>query len=255
MQKIGSLVHSGMNAFMLNQFGEEVEAVCDVHGGYVCRERLPGCPDCAKEAKAEAVRLEQLNRHTAILAERWKKSGMPEKFCGITLDDWVASSPEQKKVMQQVQAFAAGDVQRMLLMGNCGTGKTMLAAGVIGQMALQGGCNPIYTTATRLIRTIRDSWRSKDMSEQQAMDAFIAADVLVVDELGAGRCSEDDKLMLSEILCDRYAADMPTMLISNLNAITLKERVLDERAVDRMREGGVIISMKWQSHRVLGAAA
>jgi len=246
MQKLG--------AFSLDHLGAKIEAVCDAHGDYTCYEQLLGCPVCANEAKAKQERLEQRQRHADILAQRWKQCGMPTKFCGMTLDDWMANSPEQKQVVQQVQAFVAGDVQRMLLMGNCGTGKTMLAAGVIGDMALRGGCNPMYTTATRLIRTIRDSWRSKAMTEQQAMDAFIAADVLVVDELGAGRCSEDDKLMLSEILCDRYAADMPTMLISNLNAIALKERVLDERAVDRMREGGVIISMKWQSHRVLEAA-
>jgi len=81
------------------------------------------------------------------------------------------------------------------------------------------------------------------------MDVFINADVLVVDELGAGRCSEDDKLILSEILCDRYAADAPTLLISNMNGSALKESVLDDRAIDRMREGGKVITMSWASHR------
>jgi len=74
------------------------------------------------------------------------------------------------------------------------------------------------------------------MTEQQAMNNFIDADVLVVDELGAGRCSEDDKQIFSEILCDRYSADMPTLLISNLTGEQLKSDVLDERAADRIRE-------------------
>jgi len=174
---------------------------------------------------------------------------MPEKFCGITIDDWNAISIEQKAVKKNVMMFISGDIKRMLLIGNCGTGKTMLAAGVIAEMALMNNFNPIYTTATRLIRTIRDSWRDKGKTEQESMDVFINADVLVVDELGAGRCSEDDKLILSEILCDRYAADAPTLLISNMNGSALKESVLDDRAIDRMREGGKVITMSWASHR------
>ena len=81
------------------------------------------------------------------------------------------------------------------------------------------------------------------------MDTFITADVLVVDELGAGRCSDDDKLILSEILCDRYSADLPTLLISNLTGEQIKRSVLDDRAVDRMREGGEVVVMNWESKR------
>jgi len=255
MQKIGAVAKVQMDAFMLKQFGKEVDAVCDTHGEYKCYERLLGCPHCSNEARAEEERLEQVARQAAILAQRWKKSGMPEKFCGVTLQDWKATSPKQQAVMTQVKEFVTGEVKRMLMIGSCGTGKTMLAAGVIGEMALRGDCNPVYITSTRLIRTIRDSWRNRDMSEQEAMDEFINADVLVIDELGAGRCSEDDKLMLSEILCDRYAADAPTLLISNLTGEILKEKVFDSRATDRMREGGRVIKMDWQSQRGLKVAA
>ena len=172
---------------------------------------------------------------------------MPAKFCGITLGDWKAETQEQVKAKQFAQSFATGDITRMLLIGNCGTGKTMLAAGIIGQMAL-GNHLPTYMTATRLIRSIRDTWKN-GTSEQEAMDKFINADVLVIDELGAGRCTEDDKLILSEILCDRYAIDKPTLLISNLTAEQIKATVMDERAIDRMREGGKIVPMMWKSAR------
>jgi len=260
------------NAKLGERFGEEVTKSCKAgHSDYVSREHFENdCPECCKEREQEDQKTAQEKRHALILAGRWQASGMPKKFCGITLDDWKTSTAGQECVKAAAKAFVDGEVKRMLMIGVCGTGKTMLAAGIIGAMALKpngkmetgayadlsGGCrkiSPVYITATRLVRSIRDTWTTKDMSEQEAMDRFINADVLVVDELGAGRCSEDDKLMLSEILCDRYSADMPTLLISNMTGEQIKADVLDERAVDRMREGGKIVTLKWKSRR--GAVA
>jgi len=242
-----------VQAKMIEMFGAKGVYHCDKHGEYDGWERNHRCGKCVSIEKEREERQQAIARQAAIQAARWAESGMPSKFCGINLNDWHAQTAEQKSTLEVARKFAKGDVKRLLLIGNCGTGKTMLAAGMIGEMALNG-LRPVYSTSARLIRSIRDTWSKKE-SEQQAMDRFIGCDVLVVDELGAGRCTEDDKLMLSEILCDRYSSDMPTLLISNMNAQQLKEKVLDERAVDRMREGGVVKAMKWQSYRGLKVVA
>ncbi len=248
-----TLTHEKIQARMVAMFGEKGVYQCAIHGEHDGWMNNHGCPCCVDEKRKAQDLADAKARRLAAQAQRWKTAGMPSKFCGIRLDDWQAMSDEQKAVKEVAQSFARKGVKRLLLMGNCGTGKTMLAAGIIGEMTAKGGCSPVYITASRLMRSIRDTWGNKH-SEQQMMDKFIAADVLVIDELGAGRCTEDDKLMLSEILCDRYSADMPTLLISNLDGQQLKEKVLDERAVDRMREGGVVKAMKWQSYRGLKAA-
>ena len=223
-----------------------VSFTCVKHGEYMSYEKVAVCSKCADEdARQEELEKEQARR-AAVMASRWERCGMPSKFCGITIDEWIADQPKKQAVKDDALRFINGDISRMLLIGNCGTGKTMLAAGIIGEMAKDS--YPVYSTATRLIRSIRETWRTKE-SEQEAMDSFINCDVLVVDELGAGRCTDDDKLILSEILCDRYAIDKPTLLISNMTGEQLKQTVLDERAVDRMREGGVVLTMSWESMR------
>ncbi|MES0445035.1 MAG: ATP-binding protein [Desulfobacterales bacterium] len=234
------------------KFGPLITANCEEHGDYETRREWMICPVCQHETDELEADKEREARRQAILAARWGECGMPDKFCGITLDEWIERTSDHVAVKDSARRFIAGEVTRMLLIGNCGTGKTMLAAGVIGEMALKKDCKPVYSTATRLIRSIRDSWKTKEQTEQAVMDKFIDADVLVVDELGAGRCSEDDRLILSEILCDRYSADMPTLLISNMTGDQIKESVLDDRAVDRLREGGEVIVMKWQSERRKG---
>jgi len=245
MEKVDFL-NSTHEQRMVSILGNMIDLDCHIHGEYSGYEKDRSCPACDKEI-GEAKRINKArDKRLSILAARWSKCGMPDKFCGISLGDWIERTAKHSEVMQSAVRFVDGDTTRMLLIGNCGTGKTMLAAGVIGQMSLKA--EPVYITATRLIRSIRDSWKCKDMTEQEVMDKYINSDVLVVDELGAGRCSEDDKLILSEILCDRYSADAPTLLISNMNANQLKELVLDDRAVDRMREGEVV-AMNWKSER------
>jgi len=240
-------------------FGREIEFNCPKHGTVTTREKHPGCDICVREAAQDEERERQRQAYKAMMERRWLASGMPKKFCGVSLDDWIADTEAKCAAKAAAQDFANGRTLRMLMLGNCGTGKTMLSAGIIGAMSLckkvdeygiKTHINPVYTTSTRLIRAIRDSWRKKEMTEQQAMNNFIDADVLVVDELGAGRCSEDDKQIFSEILCDRYSADMPTLLISNLTGEQLKSDVLDERAADRIREGGKIVKMQWISSRL-----
>jgi DNA replication protein DnaC len=250
---------------LFEQFGAPVKLICDTHGEYDGREREEWpCPQCDDIKKRESnIRAGEANKR-AVLAARWEKCGMTKKFCGITLDEWIAETPNEKIIKQAARDFINGKYKRMLLIGNCGTGKTMLAAGIIGEMSLikipgskkdnsmnsteEADLQPVYTTATRLLRTIRDTWSSKE-SEQKAMDYFINCDILVIDELGAGRCSDDDRLILSEILCDRYSSDMPTLLISNLNGEALKKNVIDERAADRMREDGKIVAITGTSKR------
>ena len=229
------------------RMGKQMEMTCEKHGEYVGYERLQECPDCFKE-KEEGLRKEEDREHRrAIIRQRWEKAGMPPKFCGIMLRDWIADTDDKLVALEAGKLFASGGIARMLLIGNCGTGKTMLAAGVIGEMTMQGK-EPVYITSTRLVRSIRETWINKT-SEQEAMDIFIKADVLVIDELGSGRGSDDERLYLSEVLCDRYAMDKPTLLISNLTGEELKESVLDERAVDRMREDGQVVTMNWESFR------
>jgi DNA replication protein DnaC len=255
--------------FMEKEHGKHCIKFCKKHGdhdAYGDDESIMWCAGCRDDREREKNRIHEEKRQALINAGRWLKCGMPKKFCGITLNDWVVQSREQQEAKDAAVAFINGEFKRALFTGSCGTGKTMLAAGIIGEMSKRkpdsfaGKLKPIghkdpndkivYSTATRLIRSIRETWKN-GTSEQKAMDEYINTSVLVVDELGAGRCTEDDKLILSEILCDRYALDLPTLLISNLSGNDIKEKALDERAVDRMREGGKIIDMAWKSHRVM----
>ena len=71
----------------------------------------------------------------------------------------------------------------------------------------------------------------------------------MLDEIGLQHGSESEKIILFEILNERYMQCKPTILISNLDIKDLKEYIT-ERIIDRMRDGGgQKIVFDWESNR------
>lgn len=229
--------------------GELIEKECAKHGKYEGYSKYDAdCEKCIDEKNAIESQKEELKRVDNTVA----KSGLPSKYHAVSFENWITTTENEKIAKENARLFADCKITRMMMLGTCGTGKTMLAAAILRHM-VANRAYPIYTTVPRLIRDVRD-WNKVDnygrkISEQESMDKYINADVLIVDELGSGRCTEDDKLIFSEILCDRYADERQTLLITNLSPDAVKEKVIDERATDRMREGGVFVRLTGESKR------
>ena len=113
-------------------------------------------------------------------------------------------------------------------------------------LAFEQGITGKYSTAYRSVQEVRDSYRSREVSELQAMDAFIQPDLLVLDEIGVQYGTDSERLVLFNILNGRYEALKPTIVISNLNVDGVK-KYLDDRVYDRLREnGGGVLAFDWE---------
>ncbi len=74
-------------------------------------------------------------------------------------------------------------------------------------------------------------------------------DLLILDEVGAQLGTDWERLMLFKIVNERYKAQLPTIIVSNIDASGLAD-YLGERIVDRMREGGgMTLVLDWPSYR------
>jgi DNA replication protein DnaC len=108
----------------------------------------------------------------------------------------------------------------------------------------------LFTTVMRAIRRVKDTWnRENTESETQAIAALVFPNLLILDEVGVQFGSDTEKLILFDVLNERYERRRPTLLLSNL-ALDEVKVYLGERVFDRMREdGGEVITFTWESHR------
>lgn len=239
------------------------QAECQAHGAFTSRNIFGNCwtkcPTCAEEAEA-AAEAERERREKAEAAERWQKrlghSGIPERFHNRTLKSYVAECDGQARALAFAQHYSDGFKDALetgsgaLFIGLPGTGKTHLACGIGLRIMHRYGCTVLFTTVLRAIRRIKDTWaKGSKETESEAIATLTFPDLLILDEVGVQFGSDTEKLMLFDVLNDRYERRRPTLLLSNLTLAEVSG-YLGERIMDRMREdGGEVVVFDWASHR------
>jgi len=102
----------------------------------------------------------------------------------------------------------------------------------------------------RIIRKVKSTWdRNAEMTEEDVIRVYCQKDLLIIDEVGVQFGTDAEKIILFEIINERYAQMLPTILISNLTESELSNYI-GERIIDRMKEGqGAVIKFDWDSYR------
>jgi len=238
-------------------------AQCDAHGPYESTNWLrsiwSGCPACDAEAKAKREAAAELKRREA--RERaWQQqvgaAGIPERFQNRTLKNFVAETPDQAYALDFASRYADSFDQALktgrsaVFLGKPGTGKTHLAVGIGLRIMHRDHRTVLFTTTMRAIRRVKDTWtRGNDESETQAIAALVFPDLLILDEVGVQFGSETEKLILFDVLNERYEKRKPTLLLSNLDLNGVRA-YLGERVFDRLREdAGELVAFGWDSWR------
>lgn len=235
-------------------------ANCEEHGEFTSRNVFgtiwSHCPVCEKlRREKEAAEKEARDRYETL--RRWEsklgKSGIPERFKTRTLESFIADTAQKKRAfdfaLEYSLNFNGKEGKSALFVGKPGTGKTHLAVG-IGLSAMKDGYSVLFYTVMRAIRRVKDTWnRESKESESEAIAALVEPDLLILDEVGIQFGSETEKLILFDILNERYEKRRSCILLSNLSSEEVSA-FLGERIIDRLREdGGEVIPFTWESYR------
>ena len=254
----------------VNEKPNEAEvAHCDKHGDFEVNysEWFTGdkfmvndaCHECvaAKKEEEDALLRKEEARNKRERATAAKlKAGLRQRHIDCSLDNFVADTNEKKEALKTASNYLAlliaGTGSCLVMCGSVGTGKTHIASALVNSM-LESGKDCRIVKMTELIRKIKETWsKTSNLSETEVIDFYSEIDFLVIDEIGVQYVSDTEKLLISEIIDNRYQAILPTVLISNLDTSGIK-KCIGERSYDRLREGGgKVIAFNWKSHR--GAA-
>lgn len=179
--------------------------------------------------------------------ERYKRSGVPERYYNESLDTYKITNEMQKAAAQAIGEFLreikCGAFRTLVLIGSAGTGKTHLACGAVRDY---GGK---YAIAPDIVEDIRRAKSfSADHTEQQIIDSYSHKSLLVIDEIGRGIAAADEKYMLYQIINGRYNTRKPTVLISNFTKADFL-KYIGVAAADRLVESGDIVELNGESYR------
>jgi DNA replication protein DnaC len=183
------------------------------------------CPTCGgagwlletvdgnKQARPCACRLAGIQR------EKLESAQIPERYRGCNLENFNERGAERVRAKQIatefVEAYPAVDVG-LLLIGPSGAGKTHLACAILSELILTKGVRGLYVDFSDLLLKIQSTFRPDADSSKEALIAPItAAEILVLDELGASRPHPWVLDVLYNLLNTRYNQKRITIATSN----------------------------------------
>lgn len=246
-----------------------LDAHCELHGAYQVKvtdyaiagkymvsEECPECNRIENERIAEEKRKECEAQEAQNRIRRKERAGLRRRHINCTLDNYSAVTSGQQKALGKAREFLSntllGKGGNLVLAGRVGTGKTHLAAAIVSSLVDQNKSASLIKMP-ELIREIKHSWnRESQTTESAIIEHYSKVGLLALDEVGVQFGSDTEKLLVSEIIDNRYQELLPTILISNLDIKGIRQ-CIGERCYDRLKEdGGQVIAFDWDSAR--GAA-
>lgn len=227
-------------------------AECRHHGAYAAIIRKgvdtpSGCPGCAADIQLRRDQEEQRAMYARIAEERLERklgaSLIPKRFMGKNFSDFRAETKAQEANLAKCVEYAENFPQHLaegrciVMTGTPGTGKTHLAAAIAGHIIVNHSATAVYRTVGGLLQYIKGSYGDRaEYTETQAFASLVEPSLLIIDEVGATKPTEFELATLFAVINGRYEAQLPTIVISNIDSKELGA-VLGERSVDRLREG------------------
>jgi DNA replication protein DnaC len=239
------------------------EGECNIHGKYkntvitlYGRQYGPSCPICEQEQE-ENLEMER-EKEEARQKEEGRKRRMVRQniepaFEYSTLENFDATTEEQKHNLEKVRALISGEIKKIVMTGKNGTGKTHLACAAIH--ALGGKIMTMYEIST----TIRASYiKDSDEDELAIVDGYARLPLFVIDEIGRTKGSDTEANWLSYIIDKRHVRGLPTILISNKHTrktcpnngcADCLENYIGEDIMSRLCEDGMLLKFTGDDYR------
>jgi DNA replication protein DnaC len=157
---------------------------------------------------------------------RIKRAAIPAGFKNASFETFRAS-PETKAGLMFAQRYAeefsplmgpgnSDPIRGLLFTGSVGTGKTHLAASIARRIA-QRGFQPLFVEMRELLERLRRSYDVEVRETQgQIMNPIFAADLVIVDELGAQRPTDWSFETIELLIGGLYNRLIPTIITTNL---------------------------------------
>jgi len=222
----------------------EVCAICDGVG--LVRVMDPAGKWVSRSCQCQTIEREE---------RRISAARVPERYRDCSLDSFEIYHGADRSLSEAlltarrfVEEYPAGTAGKGLLFtGTMGVGKTHLAVGVLQRLVREHGIKGLFCDYRELLKNIQNSYNPQvHTTELELLKPVFAAEVLVLDDLGAQKPNEWVWDTVALILNTRYNDRQTTIITTNYPDIpagggaksdverAAREQTLGDRIGDRM---------------------
>jgi DNA replication protein DnaC len=150
---------------------------------------------------------------------------IPERYRHCSLDNYVTIRPKTHASQRDARRTASAFVKEypvgtggrgLLFTGSIGVGKTHLAVGVLSRLVQERGVRGLFCDYRELLKSIQNSYNPQvHTTELELLQPVFAAEVLVLDDLGAQKPNEWVWDTVALILNTRYNDKLSTIITTN----------------------------------------
>ena len=148
------------------------------------------------------------------LDKAFKAAKIPPQYRDKTFSDYKVTA-DNSTAVKAAKNFLQNQQGGLFFFGNPGTGKTFLAS-IVTQEFLKSNKSVIFGDVPTLLEVLRGSFDDKNTKITDLMDDLSTVDLLVLDDLGTEIPTEWAVERIYSIINQRYNAEKPVIVTSNL---------------------------------------
>lgn len=144
-----------------------------------------------------------------------KFCGLPELYCDCTFDNFEGNEKLKDRLKELLKTQDS-----LILRGNTGSGKTHLAAAIFKE---KPDYSNKFISIPQLLLKIRSSFNGNGETEEEIINKYTEAPLLVLDDLGAEKITEYSITTLYLIIDRRVNECKKTIITTNLSQQEIEE--------------------------------